>query len=192
MAGVARLSDHLAGAAANWAGARNREEALLEAHLAAPAALLARAGRFAVRGAGAATLAANIHTLDGDGRLLAEDRLFEFDRQVVTDIAATLRTRSTPAAASAGSVEHLSEEIAEDVAQIDAARKATCSARAAHARNAIAVVCRTLFGIAQHLVGLARLLKALLRLRIVRVTVWVILHRQLAICSLQFPIAAFS
>ena len=112
-------------------------------------------------------------------------------RQVIANVAATLRARSTPAA-SARNVEHLSEKVAEDVAQVHTAGKAACPRRAAHSGDAIAVVCRALVRIAQHLVGLARLLEALLRLRIVRIAVRVILHRQLAVCGLQFLLAAIS
>ena len=192
MAGTAWLGDHLAGAAADGTGTRNREEALLETHLAAAAALLAGAGGFAVRGARSAALRADVHALDGDGRLLAEDRLLEIDGQVIADIAAALRTRDT-SRTTARDVEHLSEKVAEDIAQVHAARKAAfCGASTVYAGDAITVVGRALLRIAQDLVGLARLLEALLRIRIVRIAVGVITHCQLAVCGLKLLLPALS
>src|ERR1700733_300300 len=170
-AGMARFDDHLAGSAADGAGACDGEEALLEAHLPAAAALLANRRRLALRGAGAAALPANVHALAGDCRLLAEDRLLELDRQVVADIAAALCARCPPAA-SPGNVEHLSEKVPEDIADIHAAREAASHpASTAHSGDTIAIVGRALLGIAQHLVSLASLLEALLRLRIVWIAV---------------------
>src|SRR3984885_7450069 len=119
-AGMAWFDDHLASSAADGAGACDGEETLLEAHLPAAAALLANRRRLALRGAGAAALPANVHALAGDRRLLAEDRLLELDRQVIADIAAALCARCPPAA-SPGNVEHLSEKVPEDIADIHAA-----------------------------------------------------------------------
>src|SRR6201996_1563883 len=190
-AGVARFDDHLTGSAADGAGACDGEETLLEAHLPAAGALLANRRRLALRGAGAAALPANVHALDGDSRLLAEDRLLEFDRQVVADIAAALCARCPPAA-SPGNVEHLSEKVSEDIANTHAAREPPRPASTAYSGDTIAIVGRTLLGIAQHLVSLARLLEALLRFRIVRIAVRVIAHRQFAVCGLQLLLAALS
>ena len=81
------------------------------------------------------------------------------------------------------------EDVAEDVAEIKA--RCTRTARteriaAAHAarferRVAVLVVGRTLLSVGQGLVGFLRFLELLFRLRIVRIAVGVVLHRQLAI-----------
>src|SRR5580698_2688887 len=159
VAGVAWLGDHLTRSAADGAGTRNREEALLEAHLAASSALLTDACRFSVRRTRAAAFPADVHALNADGRLLAKDRFFEVQRQVIANVAAALCTGRAPTAC-AGDVEHLSEKVAKDIAQVHTAGKAPGTGSTTHSGMTIAVVCRALVGIAQHLVSLACLLEA--------------------------------
>ena len=64
---------------------------------------------------GAAAVVARLLPADADLLLHAEDRLFKLQRQVVAQVAPALHPRSPPRAAH---VEHLAEQIAEDVAQV--------------------------------------------------------------------------
>ena len=91
-------------------------------------------------------------------------------------------------------IEHLAEKIAEDVANVDAARKraAKSLAGSAHARMAVTVVRGALVRVAQHLVRLARLLESLFRGMIAGITVRMILERQLAIGTLQLLVAGLA
>ena len=91
-AGLARLADDLAGAAARRAGARDGQEALLEAQLARAVALRADFRRAAGRRAGAAAGLAGLLARNLDRRLGAGERFLERDLEVVAQIGAALRS----------------------------------------------------------------------------------------------------
>src|SRR5215204_2042098 len=103
-AGLARLGDHLPGAPARGAGARDRQKALLETLLAAAAAGAARLGRRSCRRAGARAGLARLFAGNLDRRLGAGVGLFEQDLEVVAQIRAALR-----AAAATASAEHVAK-----------------------------------------------------------------------------------
>ncbi len=167
------------------AGLLHGEETLLHAHLAVTGAGLAGGGRSAGLGTGAVTSSALIHDRDADLFFRAARRFFQRDLHVVAQVCAAM-CLAAPAASAA-------EDVAEDVAEIEALR--TRAARteriaAAHAARfeggvAILVVSRALLPVGQSLVSFLRFLELLLRLRIVRIAVGVVLHRQFAISLLD-------
>ena len=117
----------------------------------------------------------------------AERRLFKFDRDVFPQIGATLRASSSSRTGPAEEVAE-PEEFAEDVAEIlkDAGIEARPGgANAAHTGVSIAVINGALFGICQHRVGFADFLKSFLRIRVIGIAVWMVLERQLAVCTLE-------
>jgi len=78
----ARIGDDVAATLASRAGARDAEETLLIANLAASVAGAAGRGPLAGSGAGATTLFAGFVTADGHFRFRAEKSLFEFESQI--------------------------------------------------------------------------------------------------------------
>src|SRR6185295_16729597 len=99
-AGLARLRDDLAGAAALRAGARHREEALLKADLALAFALRTGARRRSRRRAGAVARPAIFLARNLDRRLGAARRLLEADLEVVAQVGSALRAAAAPPAAA--------------------------------------------------------------------------------------------
>jgi hypothetical protein len=190
-AGGAGCADDRAGAAAHWAGARDGEEALLRTDLAAAAALLAGLGLFAGGGAGATAVGAGLGAADGDLALYAEDGLFKARAHVVLQVAAALLAGG--AAVAAAHVEHLAEEIAEDVAEV-ALLEGTAAAGEARAvaecSVAVAVVGGALVGIGEDAVGLAAGLELLLGLGVVGITVGMVLHGKLAIRGFDLAVGS--
>src|SRR5579872_4062857 len=131
------------------------------------------------------TRRATLETTNLDLSLLAEDCIFKLDRQIEPQIfSAPLTALSLLAAAH---VEHLAEQVAEDVAQVHCARKTAKAARPASSdtRMPKTIIRSPLVGVAQHLVGLARFLELLLGGMIAGVPVWMILQCLLAIGALQ-------
>ena len=132
---MARIDDQRSRAAADRARPRHGEESLLKPLLPAPAALRAGHGSLALGRARSLAVRAGLHAADRDLLLLAEDRLFELQRQVVAQIASALHARSL-AAATAAHVEHLAEQVAEDVAQVlraaESAAETDCRRRRRH------------------------------------------------------------
>src|SRR5208283_1384401 len=190
----ARIADRRPRSIASPACLRHREEPLLEPHLSVPAALRASHRGLALRAARPATLLARLQPPDLDLLLHPEGRLFELQRHVVAQIAPALCPRGPPsAAAAAAHVEHLPEQVAEDVSQValePRARKWIPRIPAPLKRlMAVAVVRRALLRVAQHLVRLAARLEPLLGLRIVRVPVRMVLHRQPPVAGLQLLVA---
>jgi len=99
--------------------------------------------------------------------------------------------RRSPLAAAHG--EHLAEQIAEDVADVHAARKRTrAKALRAQASMAKAIVSCALIGIAQYLVGLAGLFELLFGCSIARIPVRMVLHRLFSVRALQLLIAGLA
>ncbi len=102
-------------AVTNWAGAGDGEESLLVTYLPTAGALFAGFRAASGRRAGSAAIGADLRAAELDLYLLAEDRLFELELEIVANVAATLPASiATPAA----HVEHLAEEVAEDIAHI--------------------------------------------------------------------------
>ena len=89
--------------------------------------------------------------------------------------------------------EHIakSEQVAEDIVEIDEDGRVESAAWAAVAANpgvSEAIVARALLGVSQDRVGFAALLEVLFRFRIVGIAVGMILQRQLAIGALDLLI----
>ena len=118
--------------------------------------------------------------------------VFKLDREIVAQIVAANLPRTS--LLSSTHVEHLAEQVAEDVAQVDTAAEATEAARAAtaHTRVPKSIVGSALVRIAQHLVRFTRLFELLFCGVIARVAVRVELHCQLAISALQLLVAGFT
>jgi hypothetical protein len=168
----------------------------LEAHLARALTLWARDWSLALGGSGATAVEAGLHPLDGDLPFLTEDSFLELERHVEAKVAATLNPGGLALAAH---VEHLAEEIAEDVADILSAegvtplkRAATRASAAAEGCVAVAIVGRSLVRVTQHLVRLAAGLELFFGLRIVRVAIGMVLHGELAIRRLHFLVGGVS
>jgi hypothetical protein len=75
------------------AGPGDCQEALVEAHLAAAAAGVARAGRLVALGAGAVARLAALQAGDGEGLLDPEGGLLEGDLQVVPQVVSERKAR---------------------------------------------------------------------------------------------------
>ena len=152
-------------------------------HLAATAAVLAGLGLRPGRGAAAAAGGAGGVAQDGDLLRHARRRLQERDGDARLDVAAA--RRPSPAGARGAA-----EDVAEDVRERreDVAHVAESGAAAeVHPGPGVAepVVLRALLGIGEDLIGLRRLLEAVLGLGVAWVAVRVQLHRHAAIGALE-------
>jgi hypothetical protein len=181
------IGDYATRALASWAGSSDAEEALLIPHLAAPIARPAGdrsfAGRRTVPAARVAGLmAADIHFL-----ISAEDRFLKFEMQVFAKVGSALGAAATTSALA----EHVTktEDVAEDVAEIledGRIESRWPSGASADASMSEAVIQRSFLAIGEDCVRFRDLLKLVLRLRIVRIAVRMIRHRQLAVSALDF------
>ena len=111
--------------------------------------------------------------------------VLEAELQVVAEIVAAL---CAGAAAAAGAAEQIAkaEEVAQDIAEVGkSVGVETGGSRAGHAGVPVVVVGGALLRIAEHAVGLGRLLEPLLGLLVVRVAVRVKLERHLPVGALQ-------
>ena len=91
------------------------EESLLVTYLPTAGALFAGFRATSRRCARSAAIGAELRPAELDFYLLAENRLFELELQIVANVAATL---PAAVATSPSHVEHLAEEVAEDIAHI--------------------------------------------------------------------------
>src|SRR4029077_19498083 len=98
--GLARLRDDFSGAAALRAGTGDREEALLEAHLALALALRARARRRSLGRTRAVARLAVLLARNLTRRLGAARRLFKGNLEVVPQVRAALGPAATASAAA--------------------------------------------------------------------------------------------
>ena len=185
----ARVGDDAAGTLASWAGAGDAEKALLVADL--PAAIAGTAGDwcFAGRGSGTATVVAGFVATNLDLLFSAEDCFLKFEVQVFAEIGSALRTTAAPTRSSEQVAE--AEELAEDVAEIleDCGIEAGAGGTAAHPGMAETVIKRTLFAVGQNRIGFRNLFELLFGIRIVRVAVGMIRHRELAIGALDLDLS---
>ena len=187
----ARLGDDLAGAAALRAGARDGEEALLEADLALAAAL--RAGASATSPA-PRPMPLQVSQLSWRGIWIVVSaplrRFLERDLEVVAQIGAALRAAAAAAAAEqVAEAEHVAEA-ADEVAEVrrrPTDRTRAAAGRRAHAGVAEAVVercaSRRRRGSAYASAASLNFSSAAL---VARIAVRVELHRQLAVGALDF------
>ena len=128
------------------------------------------------RRAGSAAIGADLSAAELDFCLLAENRLFELEREIVANVAAAL---PAPIATPSAHVEHLAEEVSEDISHIGVGKTLEArSARAAHSRVPVAIVGGALLRVGKYLVRFAGLLELLFRFRIIRVAVGMKLHGQ--------------
>jgi hypothetical protein len=178
VAARARVLDHPPGTAALRTGASHGEEALRIADLPAAGASGAghrlRAGLGAVAGADGAAHDAR----DGQRDVLAEHRLFEVERQVITKVVAAGGAIAAFAAAAEEVAE--AEQVAEDVAEVGELIRVE-PAHAGCASVAVTVVAGPLLLVGEHAVRFRRLLELLLGIGIAGVLVGVVLHRELAV-----------
>src|SRR4029077_11825076 len=179
--------DSAARALAGWAGSSDAEEALLIPHLAAPIARPATHRSFARRRTVPAARVAGLMAADTHFLIRAEDRFVKFEMQVFAQIGSALGAAATASALA----EHITEteDVAEDVAEIledGGIESGWTSSAAAYAGMPEAVIQRSLLAIGEDCVRFVDLLKLVFRLRIIRIAVRMIRHRQLAISALDF------
>ena len=170
------------------AGLGDREEPLLEAHLARAAALGAGARRRARLRAPPAARLAGREARDRDGLLAAEGGLLEADLELVAEVLAP--SRPPTSAAPAAGAEEVAEQIADDVLEAGAEVEAGAgSAALLEGGVPEAVVEIPPPGIGEHLVGLGDLLEPLLgRGSIVGVAVGMELERETAVRLLDLVV----
>src|SRR5690606_15570731 len=186
VAGLARVGDGLAAAAAVRARLLHGEDAALHAHLAAPVAGAAGL-QPAVLGAAAVAAAAGRQRGQLDTLLDPGHGLLEVELHDVADVGAAAR-----AACAAAAAEDVAEDVPEDVAHVAEAgtRAGTAAAHAVLERGMpVGVVQPAPRRVGQHLVGFLALLERLQRRGVPRVAVRVVLHRAAPVGLLQFVVA---
>jgi hypothetical protein len=131
---------------------------------------------------------------DLDGRFLAVEGIFQGDLEIIAQIGTAGRTMAAstaPAAAHSAHAEGFAEDLFENVGELGragaTAERALAAAHAALFEGGVAhaVIGCALVLVGQDGIGLADFLELGLGLRIARILVRVILHRQLAIGALQ-------
>ena len=121
-------------------------------------------------------------------RLLAEDRLFELQSDVLAQVRTALRPRA-PARSSAEQVAK-TEEVAENLAEVlDRGIEPRRSSNSTDPGMTETVVSGALVDVRQNGVGLAALFELFFRVRIVGIAVGVKLQRQFAVGALDFLLA---
>src|SRR5688572_20738664 len=175
---AARLVDRCAGAATARARLLDREETLRHAQLSDAAAGLARDRLRAGLCAPAGTARAFHLCRDVERDRIAGDGLLEAQLEVVAQIRAA---KHLGAAAATSAAEDIAEHIAENVAERVRAAAKAASGSALHARVAESIVGRARVLVGQRFVGLLGFLEVRLRLRIARIAIGVMLHRQASI-----------
>lgn len=188
-ASLTRIGYENAGAMADGACARNTKETLLVTDLTSTLALLAGAGSLSSSRAGAFALGAGFAMTYRDFLRNPEDRFLEGEGEVFTQVVAALRARatSTAAAESIGKPKKITKNIGE-VLEVRGVKATEATLSAANSGMAELVVARALIAVAQDGVSFATLLELLLRIRIIGIAVRVILHRELAIRTLDLDL----
>ena len=160
---------------------------MLEHQLARAFAAAAARGLRALRRSGAAARLALSHLRDLQARLAAVEHVVEGDLEVVPEVGAALTAPAATAAAPTAPAEDVSEEIVEQVPEVAEVLEAGArmAARSADTGVAELVVARLLLRIGEHGVCLGDLFEALLGLGIIRITVRVTFHRELAVGLLE-------
>ena len=128
----------------------------------------------------------HVHLLLG-----AEHRLVKLQVQILAQVGATLGTTpATPALAPKQIPK--AEKLAKDVAEIledGRIKPGSGSRRAAHARVSKAIVKRSLLAIGKNRVRFRKFLELLFRVRIIRIAVGMVRHRQLTVGALDFDLS---
>src|SRR5580698_2255632 len=195
MAMATGFGDVGAGAVALRASLLDAEKSLRHPHGTLPVTGWARFGlRSGLRARALANVA--IHPAwHPDLGVVAVRRLFQRDFHAVAQVGAAINLRAAASTARAvrGATGRLAEDVAEDIAECIGETAKTLRARAGHVRidtrMAVLVVSRAFLRVRQHFVGFLRLLEMLFRVLAVWIAVGVKLHRQLAICLLDFVVA---
>ena len=143
--------------------------------------------RLAALGAAAVAALARARVAERDLLLHAERGVLERQRDHRAQVGAALRTVAARVAERTAA-----EEVAEDVAELaeDVLDVAEALPRTRHAGVAETVVRRPLVGLAQDLIGLRRLLEALLGLRVAGITIGMQLEGELAVGALEVLLAS--
>src|SRR5450631_1396966 len=185
----ARIGDHTARALAGWTSSSDAEEALLITHLASAVARPAANRSFTGRCAGAAASVAGLMAADVHLLLGAKNRFLKSKMQIFAKVGSALGPAATTAALAKRIAE--AEDIAKNVAEIlensriESGR--TCAA-AAHARMTKTVVQRTLLAVGKNCVCFRNLLELIFRVRIIRIAVGMVGHREFAVSALDFDV----
>src|SRR6185437_8253528 len=181
--GLARIENHLSGAAAGSASSRNAEESLLKALLPAPAASIAGNRLPSTCGAGSMTRVAGLSLAHRNFAARAEDRVLQFDGDVGAQIGSALCPRAPPASAAEDIAE--SKEIAEDFAQVLEGRGIEAAGSASHTGVAKTVILRALSRIGKNPIRLAGFFELFFGSAVAGIEVRMMLHGELPIGALQ-------
>ena len=187
----ARIGNYASRALTRGTSTRHAEESLLVAHLATPSTGSTGNGSFAGSGARASALFASLVAPNRNAGFRAEHCLFEFQRDVLTQIGTTLGA-AAPARTPAEEISE-AEKVSEYLADIlkDRGIESTRS-RTAHGSMSKAVVCRPLVRVRQDGVGFAAFFEFLFGVRIIRIAIRMKLQRQFAIGALDLLIIGFA
>src|SRR5579883_1395762 len=186
----ARIGNDAAGTLAGRARARHGEKPLLIANL--PSSLTGAAchrglprGRPTPR-----ALLARLVAAHRDLRLGPKHGLFELQRQVFAKVRTALRPRAAPPAGCAEKIAN-PKKLAKNVAEVlERARiESPSSRRARDPRVTEAVIRRTLLGIHQDRIGLGHFFEFLFGVGIVRISIRMVLHGELAVRALDLLLA---
>src|SRR5688572_2792468 len=164
---------------ASRAGLLDRKDALADPDLAGTGAGLTGCRRVSARGARAAALGAFLDGLEIDLGGGAEDRLFQVERKLISEVRAAEHGIAPGAPPATEDVsEHVPEDVTECIRRTEARAR---PARRVESRAAVLVVSCAFLRIGQDLVGLLGLLEALLGLLVIAIPVRMVLHGQAAV-----------
>ncbi len=189
----ARIGDDASRPLARRTSPGDAEKSLLVANLSPTRAGAASRGAFSRSRARPVAILAGLVTTHRNPSLLAKERLFELERQVLAQIGAALNPAAT-ASASPTTAKHIAEaeELSEDVAEIlEDRRIETCTLprSATQPSMPVAVIRGALVLISEHGIGFAHFLKLFFRVGIIRIAVRMKLQRQLSVRALKFHLS---
>jgi hypothetical protein len=123
-------------------------------------------------------------------RFRAEDSFLKLDRDVFPQVGTSLHAAASPATTAECVSE--AEELAKNLSEVLEHRGIETHASRSSATDSsvtVAIIKRALVRVGKNPVGLSDFFKTFLRIRVVRVAVRMVLHRELAICTLQFNLS---
>jgi hypothetical protein len=185
----ARIRNHAPRSLARRTSPRNAEKSLLIPHLPTPSASLARRRSLPWRRSISAARIAGLVPTDIHLLVDAKHCLIKFQTQVFAEIRPTL----SPAAPPPTLPKHVAKakDVAENIAKVledSRIESRRTTAAPTEASMTKAVIQRSLVAIGKNRVRLRNLLKLIFRIRIIRIAVRMVRHRQLAIRALDLDV----
>src|SRR5579863_866716 len=185
------IRDHATGTLTSGTSASHAEESLLIANLPTPSAGSTGNWSLARRRTGSAAVLTSLMAAHGNVGFRPENCFFKFQRDVFTQIGATLGT-AAPARTAAKKISE-AEKVAEDFADILKDRRVEpARSSSTHGSMPEAVVCGSLVCVRQARISFAAFLEFLFSVGIVRIAIRMKLQRQLAIGALNFLLVGFA